>query len=252
MLMAGGNAEFENERYPKNLIEVNGLPLVELAVRSLLGVAEQSSGLVCLLGSEENRQWHTGDVIRLIYDEAEIVEVPSETGGAACTALLAVEHLRPDEELLIVNGDQVVEADLNFIVQKFRDTDLDGGIVCFPATHPRWSYARLGADGLVVETAEKRPISNRATAGTYWFRQSRDFIEGAAEMIRKEASVGGLYYVCPVFNQLILSNKRVGIFEISADSYHSLADRKGVAAFERALAPSKELNQIGDRGAQYD
>ncbi len=41
--------------------------------------------------------------------------------------------------------------------------DLDGGIVSFKATHPKWSYAKVNEDGFVSEVAEKKPISDDDT-----------------------------------------------------------------------------------------
>ena len=85
----------------------------------------------------------------------------------------------------------------------------------FPNTHPRWSYARL-EDDLVVAVAEKQPISRHATAGLYYFRRGVDFVRGAERMLFKNASFGGEFYVAPVYNELILAGKRVGVFPIDA------------------------------------
>ena len=38
---------------------------------------------------------------------------------------------------------------------QFVNADVDGGILTFESTHPKWSYAKLGDDGFVSEVAEK-------------------------------------------------------------------------------------------------
>ncbi len=130
----------------------------------------------------------------------------------------------------------MLEADLPAIADGFAAAGLDGGMVTFDAVHPRWSYVRTGPDGLVVEAAEKRPISRIATAGIYWYRRGGDFVDGAMAMIRKDASVDGAFYVCPVFNEMILRGRRVGTHHVERERYFSLASLHGVDAYGEHLA----------------
>jgi CTP:molybdopterin cytidylyltransferase MocA len=238
VLMAGDSGVFEvaGHKYPKNLVEIDGEPLVQRVVDGLRPLIERASHAVFLVREEENRRHHTDDVIRLLAPEAEVVGVPVLESGAACTALHAIGHIGRDEPLLIFNGDQVLEVDLGAIVAGFEADGLDGGVVTFDAVHPRWSYVRTGAGGLVMEAAEKRPISRLATAGTYWFRHGGDFVDGAMAMIRKDASVDGAFYICPVYNELILRGLRIGTHHVERERYFSLASLHGVNAYEEHLA----------------
>ena len=238
VLMAGDSAVFEvaGHKYPKNLVEIDGEPLVQRVIDGLEPVIEAASHAVFLLREEEARRHHTDDVIRLLAPEAQVAGVPPLSSGAACTALHAIGHIDRDEPLLVFNGDQVLEADVAGIVAGFEADGLDGGVITFDAVHPRWSYVRKGADGLVVEAAEKRPISRLATAGTYWFRRGGDFVDGVMAMVRKDASVDGAFYVCPVYNELILRGLRIGSHHIERDRYFSLASLHGVNAYEEHLA----------------
>ena len=81
--------------------------------------------------------------------------------------------------------------------------NIDGGILTFKATHPKWSYAKTGDNGLVVEVAEKNPISNNATVGFYYWRHGSDYVKYASQMIEKDIRVNNEFYVCPVFNEAI-------------------------------------------------
>jgi dTDP-glucose pyrophosphorylase len=243
VLMAGDSAMFEiaGLKYPKNLVEIDGEPLVQRVIDGLRKTIDASSRTIFLVREEENRRHHTGDVIRLLVPEATVIGVPKLESGAACTALHAVGHIARDEPLLVFNGDQILEADLPGALAGFERGGLDGGVITFDAVHPRWSYVRCGQDGLVVEAAEKRPISRLATAGTYWFRSGGDFTECTMAMIRKDASVDGVFYVCPVFNQLILAGGRIGTHHIEREHYHSLATMHGVHAYEQHLARRREV-----------
>jgi CTP:molybdopterin cytidylyltransferase MocA len=237
VLMAGDSALFEvaGRNYPKNLVEIEGEPLVQRVVDGLQPLIETASETIFLVRAEECRRHHTDDVIRLLVPGARVLGVPALDSGAACTALHAIGHVDRDESVLVFNGDQVLEADLPAILADFERRELDGGVITFDAVHPRWSYVRCGEDGLVLEAAEKRPISRSATAGTYWFRRGGDFLDGVMAMIRKDASVDGAFYICPAYNELILRGRRIGTHHIDRDRYFSLASLHGVGAYEEHL-----------------
>lgn len=239
ILMAGRDDSFREAgyTYPKNLVEIDGLPMLQRVIDHISGLRNKCHSLVCVLRQDEDRKHHTGTVIKLIEPTATIVTV-NESKGAACSALLAMKHFSMEDPLVIVNGDQIIKEDLEAIVSDFYLRNLDGGVVVFEAIHPRWSFVRCDENSEVVEAAEKRPISNLATAGFYYFAQSRYFFDAAKEMIKKDAHVDGFFYVCPVYNEMILAQKKVGIYKISRKSYLSLATPASVTAYEKSLIPT--------------
>jgi dTDP-glucose pyrophosphorylase len=233
--IAGGDDAFKDRGYPfcKPLTEIHGRPLLEHVWSCLHPL--RPDRFVFVIRKEDARRFHLHDVIRLTDPNAGIVQSEGPTAGAACTALLAIEHIHPDAELVICNGDQLFNRDLGEIVNDFRIRKLDGGTIVFDSVHPRWSFVRLGDDELVVEAAEKRPISRLATAGFYYFRRGGDFIRAATDMIRKDAQVNGAFYVCPTFNEMILRNARIGVFRVSRDDYVSLATPQNLEEYEQTL-----------------
>lgn len=238
VLMAGDSKRFEDAGYlyPKNLIEIAGLPLVERVIAQLEPLRSRGARLIAIVQEAESKQFHTVDVVRLLVPDATVVTVPQLDSGAACTALLAIDEIEADGPLLVFNGDQVLTEGLVEALDDFVARDLDGGVVVFPSVHPRWSYVRTAEDGLVIEASEKRPISRRATAGTYYFKRGADFLRGAMRMIEKDAHVQGRYFVCPVYNELILEQARIGVYEIPASAYFSLATPQGVQQYDEYLA----------------
>jgi dTDP-glucose pyrophosphorylase len=237
VLAAGDSGRFEEAGHvwPKNLIEIDALPLIERVVECLRPLLDAGAEPIFVVRRSEDDAFHTADVLRLLVPDATVVLVPDLESGAACTALLAIEEIAIEEPLLIYNGDQIVDADLATIVAGFQERALDGGVVVFHAVHPRWSYVRTGPDGLVIEAAEKRPISTLATAGTYYFARGGGFLEATMAMIRKDANVNGRFFVCPAYNELVLRQARIGVHEIDRTAYFSLATPQGVAAYEEHL-----------------
>lgn len=234
VLMSGSSQAFKDAGYlyPKNLVDIGGRPLVQRVLEHLKPLSALQARFICVLRHDENRRHHTGQVIRLLEPSAQLVEVTGNTSGAACSALLAVDMINNDDPLLIVNGDQLLlEVDLPSVVKDFQSRALDGGLIVFEDIHPRWSFVKCDAHGQVVETAEKRPISNLATAGFYYFSRGSDFVIAATEMIKKDAHVDGIFYICPTYNELILRQKNIGVHKVPRKCYRSLASPGDTQAY---------------------
>ncbi|MCW2249613.1 dTDP-glucose pyrophosphorylase [Azospirillum fermentarium] len=225
VLLAGSSTPFREAgySYPKSLIEIAGLPAVERVLAAYRPLEALGARFIFVVRGDENRRFHIGMVLRLLMPDAMVVETPGETAGAACTALLAVAEIDNGSPLIIANGDQIIDHDLRNVVADFQNRGLDGGILVFKAVHPRWSYVKCDDDGLLIEAAEKRPISDLATAGFYWFARGRDFVRAAERMILKDAHVDNAFFICPAYNEMILDQKRVGVHLMTRDAYHSLA-----------------------------
>ncbi len=234
--MSGSDAAFREAGYPrcKSLIEINGKAIIQHIYENLLSLKPEQ--FIFVIRKEDHAQHHLSDVLGLLAPGCRVIVAEGNTAGAACTALLAVEAIGADEELVIANADQIIRADLFAIIQGFRQRGLDGGTIAFDSIHPRWSYVRVNEAGLVTEAAEKRPISRHATAGFYYFRKGGDFATAAMGMIRKAAHVNNVYYVCPTFNEMILRQAKIGVHEIRPEQYFSLATPQDVQRYEERLS----------------
>lgn len=164
---------------------------------------------------------------------------------------MAAEFIDNDDELIIFNGDQVLECDLKSIVKKFRAENWDGGIITFESVHPRWSFVRLDEKNFVIETAEKDPISNHATAGFYYFKRGKDFVASVKAMIHKDASVNGVYYVCPAYNEMIIRQKIIGCVEVDGSDYYPLTTPKEVDEYEAHVKIFEDVYNENSQAQRY-
>jgi dTDP-glucose pyrophosphorylase len=156
-------------------------------------------------------------MLNLISPGCIMVVADGMTEGAACTALLAEYFIDDDAPLFFANSDQYVEWETVEFMYKMQETQADGGIVTFKATHPKWSFAEIDEEtGLVTEVAEKNPISDNATVGYYYWKHGSDFVKYAKQMIEKNVRVNNEFYVCPVFNEAIKDGKKIRIHEAKA------------------------------------
>jgi len=210
--MAGAGSRFQQAGYtfPKPLIEVKGKPMIQVVVDNL----NIKANYIYVVQKEHREKYNLDTLLNLITPNCKIVETEGVTEGAACTALLAKEFIDNDSPLFFANSDQFVEWDSNEFLYKMNETDADGGIVSFRATHPKWSFAKINDEGLVTEVAEKNPISDIATVGYYYWKNGSDFVKYAEQMIEKDIRVNNEFYVCPVFNQAIEDGKEIRTFDI--------------------------------------
>jgi dTDP-glucose pyrophosphorylase len=225
ILMAGEPRILSSESFPTPLVEVDGMPLVQRLLEQCARITGHR--VIIAMQEKELRRYHLDDVVRLIDPTAEIVAVKDKTQGAACTALLAAGSIDNDTPLLILNGDEFLTVPMETIIADFNRRGLDGGTVTFRSVHPRYSFVRLDERQMVVEAAEKHPISDNATAGFYYFRKGSDFVKAAKAAIRKDARHNDMFYVCPVYNELVLEDKKIGVYPIDAKDYHPIkSDRQ--------------------------
>lgn len=210
--MAGLGSRFKDAGYvfPKPLVEVDGKPMIQAVVESI-GVNARYTYIV---QKEHYEKYNLSYLLNLITPDCNIVQVDGITEGAAVTCLLAKEYIDNESPLILANSDQIVEWNSRKFIYELMTKNADGGIATFESTHPKWSYAKVNLDGLVTEVAEKKPISNIATVGIYYWKHGSDFVKYAEQMIDKDIRTNNEFYVCPVFNEAIADNKRVFVSNI--------------------------------------
>jgi dTDP-glucose pyrophosphorylase len=231
ILAAGPDQSTPDGGYPLCLTEYNSVPLIQYVVTAASQLNPRA--VIAMFREEDRSKYHLDNVVSLVAKNSTILSIREPTQGAACTALLAVQHIDNGDELLILNGNELLDADFRPIVADFRERQLDAGVVIFQSVHPRYSYVRLDKKGFVIEASEKNPISNNATVGFYWFRHGADFVVAAKSLIRKDAEVNGNFYICPTFNEMILASKTIGAFQVNSKVYHPLKDERQLKQFDQ-------------------
>ena len=205
--MAGGGSRFASAGYtfPKPLVEINGKPMIQTVVENL----NIEANYIFIVQKEHYEKYNLQYLLKLIKANCKIIQVDGITEGAACTTLLAKEFINNDEPLITANSDQFVEWNSNECLYAFNADGIDGGILTFEATHPKWSFAKIGEDGFVSEVAEKKPISKTDTVGIYFWKRGCDYVKYCEQMIEKDIRINGEFYVCPVFNEAINDGKKI-------------------------------------------
>lgn len=221
--MAGAGSRFSKAGFsrPKPFIDVAGKPMI---LRVLENLALPEARYI-LVARREHMEAESELVKQIECNyRATFIAIDDLTEGTACTVMHARNLIGNESPLLIANSDQIVDFNPYDFFEDCVRRNLDGSILTFidEERDPKWSFARVGYDGLVCEVKEKQSISEFATVGIYLFRRGCEFIDAAIEMILSQDRVNGEYYTCPTYNYLLARGKKIGVYNIQPNAMHGL------------------------------
>lgn len=216
--MAGRGSRFADAGYelPKPLIDVNGKHMIEVVINNLKPECEHRFIFVCQ--NEHIEKFNLHSVFAKACDNFEVIGIDGVTEGAAITVLKAREYIDNDAPLMIANSDQWVDADINDYLADMDDRGLQGTMLTMKADDPKWSYAKVGADGLVSEVVEKVVVSDEATVGIYNFSSGGTFCKHADYMVEQNIRSNGEFYVAPVYTFMADAGAKIGVFNIGEEA----------------------------------
>ena len=221
--MAGQGSRFAKAGYekPKPFIDVDGKPMI---VRVLENLAYQDARYILIARKEHIEK--EAELVAQIEKEFNAIFIPIDklTEGTACTVLYARKYINNDEQLLIANSDQIVDMNIADFIDDCKDRNLDGSILTFIDDYkdPKWSFAKLNENNLVIEVKEKVVISEFATVGIYLYSRGKDFVDASIDMIIENDRVNNEFYTCPTYNYAIKDGSRIGIYNIEFEQMHGI------------------------------
>ena len=237
--MAGSSRFFPDSEinFSKLFYEINGTPMIQLVIENLKKIEKfDSIKFTFVINEVDDRKYNLNNVLKMLTNNnCDVVIQSNQAMGAVCSLLLAIEYLNNSMPLIISNVDQVIDYDFSQVLKSFKLEAAEGGLVCFDSIHPQWSFAKIIKKNIVIETAEKTPISQNAIAGFYYYQKSRDFINSSMKLIEKNRTHNDKYYVSSTFNELILDSKNIRSYTIPASTYHSFYSPAKIKEFESYL-----------------
>lgn len=231
--IVGNDKMSNNTEYMLSLYEIERKTIFQYVYDFLKPI--ENAEFIVILRKQDVKNYHFDQIVKLLIPDVKVVIADGETKGSVCSCLLAIDYIDDDEPVVISSSNQLFVGDTNAIIKEFMDKDYDGGIVTFEDIHPKFSFVRLDENNMVIEAAEKRPISKHATAGFYYYKKWSDYVESAISMISKDAHVNGKYYLAPVYNEMVLKQKKIGVHSIDRDDYFLLKEESGIEAYRKYL-----------------
>ena len=215
MPMAGEGSRFLKEGWttPKPLIPLHGMPLFKRAIGSVLadGVQMRYSFIV--------RQNHIDEYsidkgIQSFLPEAKIFSVQQTTRGAVETCLMAERVIDDNDAVLVMDCDlefrskQFTE-NIKAALSKSGEAAEGGALVSFESDSPKYSYAEIDDNSIVLRTAEKEVISSHALCGAYFFSSGKRFKQIAHQLMNEQNFTKPEYYISLLYNYLIAAGEKV-------------------------------------------
>lgn len=237
-LMSGASIQKNKEDYPLYLTEINDKLILEQQLNYCLSL--NPSQFIFCVKSDDIKQFRVREIIEQLTPNAIVIPVNAPAKGAACTALLGIEYINNDEELILMAIDDFIEDDGVGIINTFRQNECDAGVVSFTSVHPRYSFAKLDDNGMVSEVAEKRPISKNALVSFYYFKHGKDFVDCAMDVIRKDNPVNDAFYISQTLNEMILKQKKFDLYKVENNKFHPLKTEAQLAQYLSELNDLKE------------
>ena len=236
MPMAGEGSRFRDAGWttPKPLIELDGKALFLRAIGSVQ--AEDFPMKYSFIVRQEHIDKYGIDKgIKEILPEAMIYSVQKTTRGAVETCLVAEAGIADDDAVVVMDCDlEFRSKEYQRLIREALETPAEkahgGALVSFESTEPKYSYAEVGEDGLVVRTAEKEPISTHALCGAYFFASGREF-KSAAHQLLDSPMTKPEFYVSLLYNILLASHSPVRL--ASMEFYRSYGTPEELLSYQK-------------------
>ena len=218
--MAGLSSRFFKAGYtkPKYMLEAHGKSLFAHAVNSFSEYFQAESFLFIVRDILGTVEFIKNEIAVLGIKEAHIFILDKETKGQAETVYLGLQSIANSEEAITIFNIDTFRPAFRYPENIER---WDGYLEVFEGEGDNWSFAKPESSNStkVIETAEKRAISNLCSTGLYYFRSISLFNLSYCDYIAKPESQWekGELYIAPLYNYLINQKNEVHYHLIKRD-----------------------------------
>lgn len=236
MPMAGEGSRFLKEGFttPKPLIVFKGKTLFQRAISSVEAIKAPKK-YSFIVRKEHIEKYNIEQRIKELLPEANVFSVEKTTRGAVETCMLAKEAIDIDDSILIMDCDlefrsRTYNQGITEILSK-NSNEVNGGmLVSFNASEPRYSYAEINDQNIVIRTAEKEVISNHALCGAYFFSKANSFLNAANALLHEANFSKPEFYVSLLYNYLLKNGEVVKLAEM--EEYYSYGTPEELKKYE--------------------
>ncbi|MFO6423879.1 glycosyltransferase family 2 protein [Motilimonas sp. KMU-193] len=218
--MAGLSSRFFKAGYeqPKYMLMAHDETLFAHAVKSFEAYFADEVFVFIVRDLYQTRAFVEQQAQLIGIKQLQIIELDAPTRGQAETVTLGLEQLgKVNQPITIFNIDTFRP---NFKMPDIQ-AQCDGYLEVFQGSGDNWSFAKpaSASSTRVIETAEKRPISNLCSTGLYYFANSQDYLDAYYHYAALPPSQWdqGELYIAPLYNYLIAKGKAIHYHLINRD-----------------------------------
>ena len=213
--MGGAGSRFFKNGFvmPKPLIEINQKPFLFWATKSISNFVEVQD-ITFIVLKQHIEEFKIDAKIKEFFPEAKIVVIPEILNGAVLTCMEGIKEINDDLPIIFNDCDHAfISTEFNKYANSGKFEELEGGLLTFESSDPKYSFLQMDENGNVINTVEKKAVSNHAICGAYYFKNKEIFMECAKEYLDK--CNYSEYFVSGVYN--IMAEKKMKIANFKCD-----------------------------------
>ncbi|OEF29480.1 glycosyltransferase family 2 protein [Vibrio rumoiensis] len=210
--MAGLSSRFFKAGFnqPKYMLEAHGKSLFDHAVCSFEAYFTTEHFIFIVRDVHQTPRYVQQRCHALGIKNVTIITLNEETRGQAETVYLGLKDIESTSELITVFNIDTFRPDFQF---PEAIDQWDGYLEVFSGQGDNWSFAKpmSSSSTQVIETAEKRAISNLCCTGLYYFKSIVQYKEAylAYLDLPQEQWEKGELYIAPLYNYLIKNGNKI-------------------------------------------
>lgn len=216
MPMGGKGSRFSENGFsiPKPLIIINDKPFFYWATQSIKKFVELNS-LTFVVLKEHIDEFSIDKEIKKYFPEAKLEIIPEVLNGAVLTCMEGVKNIIDDKPIIFNDCDHLFYCtSFNEFCNKGEFLKIDGALLTFKSNDPKFSYLECDNNGNVINTVEKKVVSNDAICGAYYFRNKHIFINSAKKYL--DNCKYNEYFVSGVYNVMAQNGALINKFRVDS------------------------------------
>ena len=149
-----------------------------------------------------------------------LVTVPASTCGALATLGFALAEIPDGTPFLVLPSNAFIPSThLTLFSESMLSAQAIVGAVVFEGNDPVYSYARLDAEGEIMEIVEKLVLGSCALAGIFFFSSKKHLSSCIKWALVNNARNEGKFFVAPALNFFIAHSMKINLYRISSEDY---------------------------------
>ncbi len=219
--MAGIGNRFIEAGYidPKPLIKVNNKKIIEY----IIDMFSDDDEIIFICNNMHLKNTNIKEVLHSLRPDALILSIPQHNKGPVHTMQVAYDFIDDEEEIIVCYCDNPYLWNRKDFENFIRNSDSDGCILTHVDFHPHrlsstfMAYCKVDGNKL-IEIKEKEPYTDdpmreHASTGTYYFKKGAYVKKYFTDLIDKNITWGGEYYVTLVYNLMVKDGLDVTVYD---------------------------------------
>jgi RpiB/LacA/LacB family sugar-phosphate isomerase len=211
--MAGYGKRFSAAGYslPKQLLPIFDLTCLEYSLKSL--IIDKHTKVIFIARQDYLEEYDINPIISKFCNKFDVIALENDTRGSLETCLKAQHLIDDDSELHIFTLDIHIFPEI--VINEIDMHDSEGSIAIIKTNNPGFSYAKIDQHGNVVQTAEKKVISELGAAGLYSFKNAKVFFEYCKEVIDSNELTSNEFFIAPIYNKYIRDGRVIKVHDVN-------------------------------------